>query len=183
MKFFSKIKSPNIRSFSVFIVLIVLLVLYLLYLYLNNTFSFNNNLLESFSQENYEDINYPTIGNIFKYSKLNLNEYPNIEVKSDSNFLTANKFLPECCFYYSQYSSDKGCPCITPEQQYYLQRRGLNKDKNSFSKTNKIFSLNSGLKNGGNLLQDFNIDYNNDDKIVSDISLNIFNSMVNLTSR
>ena len=48
-----------------------------------------------------------------------------------------NKFLPECCLYNDQYSSDKGCPCITPEQQYYLQRRGINKHKDD------IFSYNS----------------------------------------
>ena len=34
--------------------------------------------------------------------------------------------------YYSHYSSDKGCPCITPEQQNYLQRRGKNRSRESF---------------------------------------------------
>ena len=62
-----------------------------------------------------------------------------------------NKFLPECCFYYSDYSTDKGCPCITPEQQYYLQRRGLNRDKNCFLKetndyANVFFSPTSVFK-------------------------------------
>jgi len=89
---------------------------------------------------------------IFKNHEFNLNEYPNVEVKPGQLFLQNNKFLPECCFYYNDYSTDKGCPCITPEQQYYLQRRGLNRDKNSFLKessdyTNLVFSPTLAFKN------------------------------------
>ena len=84
--------------------------------------------------------------------EFNLNSYPNVEVKPGQLFLQNNKFLPECCFYYSDYSTDKGCPCITPEQQYYLQRRGLNRDKNCFLKetndyANLFFSPTLAFKN------------------------------------
>tara|TARA_B100000989_G_scaffold293572_1_gene271175 strand:- start:786 stop:1373 length:588 start_codon:yes stop_codon:yes gene_type:complete len=74
---------------------------------------------------------------IFKYKNMNLNHYPHVEIKPDKPLFSNNKFLPECCLYNNQYSSDKGCPCITPDQQYYLQRRGINKHNDD------LFSKNS----------------------------------------
>tara|TARA_Y100000748_G_scaffold266780_1_gene237357 strand:- start:749 stop:1360 length:612 start_codon:yes stop_codon:yes gene_type:complete len=108
--------------------------------------------------KNYEE-NMPlarSISDIFKKDKYNLGNYPNVEVKGGEEFFKHNKFLPECCMYYSHYSSDKGCPCITPEQQNYLQRRGLNRTHESFiheydlknmffSPTNTFKSLNDEI--------------------------------------
>lgn len=99
------------------------------------------------------DSNYlsHSLSNIFKNSDLNTKEYPNVEIKPGNLLFNHNKFLPECCFYYSQYSSDKGCPCITPEQQYYLSRRGLNRTSDAFQKEkgyiNKFFSPTMAFKN------------------------------------
>ena len=56
------------------------------------------------------------------------NVYPNIEEKPHHLIFNKNKFTPECCVLNYEYSSSDGCPCITPEQQYYLQYRG-NKNK------------------------------------------------------
>lgn len=81
------------------------------------------------------------LSNIFKNNGLDLNEYPNVRVSADANFFKENKFLPECCMYYSDYSGDKGCPCITPEQQFYLQRRGGNRNVNSFINGEKSANL------------------------------------------
>ena len=67
------------------------------------------------------------------FSKLGKNSsdfniYPNIEQKPHHVIFNKNKFTPECCVLNYEYSSSDGCPCITPEQQYYLQYRG-NKNK------------------------------------------------------
>ena len=91
------------------------------------------------------------LGQIFKKGHLNLGTYPNVEIKPGQQLFNHNKFLPECCMYYSQYSTDKGCPCITPDQQYYLQRRGLNRHKAGFDRAdldykNVFFSPTQALK-------------------------------------
>tara|TARA_B110000483_G_C18199090_1_gene544393 strand:+ start:2322 stop:2930 length:609 start_codon:yes stop_codon:yes gene_type:complete len=89
-------------------------------------------------KENYNNLHlykYDTgnsINTMFKKNKYNLGRYPNVEIKAGEEIFKHNKFLPECCMYYSDYSNDKGCPCITPEQQNYLQRRGLNRSSESF---------------------------------------------------
>ncbi len=139
----------NNRSFKVFIILIIIIFIY-----------FSTSICKKLSFNNFESMtNYKSskdlktnLTSIFKNHEFNLNEYPNVEVKPGQLFLQNNKFLPECCFYYNDYSTDKGCPCITPEQQYYLQRRGLNRDKNSFLKessdyTNLVFSPTLAFKN------------------------------------
>lgn len=92
-----------------------------------NSENFNNLNLNNYGENMGE-----TISEIFKKDKYNLGDYPNVEVKGGEELFKHNKYLPECCMYYSDYSSDKGCPCITPEQQNYLQRRGLNRSSDSF---------------------------------------------------
>ena len=108
--------------------------------------------LELQSRENMTNFAAPnnianSLGQIFKRKELNLNEYPNIDIKPGEKLFDNNKFLPECCMYYSSYSTDKGCPCITPEQQYYLQRRGLNRSKNSMSNVVKKNDNQNNYKN------------------------------------
>ena len=122
------------------------------------------------------------LGSIFKTGELNLNAYPNVEIKPGQRLFQDNKFLPECCFYYSQYSSDRGCPCITPEQQYYLQRRGLNKDKNSFIQEkndykNLFFSPEMALKGEKSPFNENNIYFQRDVPPLSDISKNYVQSI------
>jgi hypothetical protein len=101
--------------------------------YLENEYDIKFSLLkENFT--NFEPSNNLPfhLGSIFKHSATNFKDYPNVEIKPDKPLFSNNKFLPECCLYNSEYSSDRGCPCVTPEQQYYLQRRGVNKHKNDF---------------------------------------------------
>lgn len=61
--------------------------------------------------------------------KYKLNTYPNLDSKKCNLFFSENKFLPECCVLNYEFSSSNGCPCITPQQKYYLQYRGNNKNK------------------------------------------------------
>tara|TARA_B100001093_G_scaffold183031_2_gene175647 strand:+ start:1267 stop:1707 length:441 start_codon:yes stop_codon:yes gene_type:complete len=42
------------------------------------------------------------------------------------SFFYANKFDPACCFKPQQYSSGKGCPCISVKQMKYLNERAGN---------------------------------------------------------
>lgn len=93
-----------------------------------NNEEFNNLDLNKYNEKNL----FGSISEIFKNEKYNLGHYPNVEIKPGQELFKDNKFLPQCCMYYSDYSNDRGCPCITPEQQHYLQRRGLNRSNDSF---------------------------------------------------
>lgn len=100
-------------------------------------------------KENFNNLDYSTFepsgnlayhfGNKFKYSNMNFNAYPNVEINPNKPLFTNNKFLPECCLYYNDYSSSKGCPCITPDQQYYLQRRGINRHESSLTQEGESY--------------------------------------------
>jgi len=85
----------------------------------------------------------PLYSHIFKNSGLNLKSYNNVAIDPSKPLLENNKFLPECCLYNSEYSTSKGCACITPTQQEYLRRRGTNKSVSSFiqkdTKYNNLF--------------------------------------------
>ena len=123
-------------TFEVIIILIIITLLCIIYnMYILDN---DNNIKENLVNLSNNKFN-STLGEVFKKHELNLNEYPNVKIKPGDLLFKNNKFLPECCYYYSQYSSGKGCPCITPEQQYYLQRRGLNKDEDSFIQESKDY--------------------------------------------
>jgi hypothetical protein len=127
-------------------------------------------------KENYKNLNYSnyeennvkdTISSIFKNNefRFNLSSYPNIEIKPEKLFLQNNKFLPECCIYSNEYSSSNGCACITPEQTYYLQKRGttdteskyvLNNEKNIFFSPTNTFKKSKNT----NSFIDFNTNIN-----------------------
>ena len=148
MKFILFNKTNN-RSLLILFILIIIILIYFSVTACKK-FLFNN--VETMTNYNSNENLKNNLTNIFKNPEFNLNSYPNVEVKPGQLFLQNNKFLPECCFYYSDYSTDKGCPCITPEQQYYLQRRGLNRDKNCFLKetndyANLFFSPTLAFKN------------------------------------
>ena len=87
----------------------------------------------------------PLYSHVFKNTGLNLKSYNNVAIDPTKPLLENNKFLPECCLYNSEYSTSKGCACITPTQQEYLRRRGTNKSASSFLQddtnyTNLFFS-------------------------------------------
>jgi len=107
---------------------------------INNNYKYNYTLLTP-KKENMSNFNSSknfttSLESIFKNNNMNFNAYPNVEINPEKPLFDNNKFLPECCLYYNEYSTSKGCPCITPDQQYYLQRRGINKHKDDLF-TNK----------------------------------------------
>ena len=137
---------------------------------------------------NYEENIGGSISEIFKKDKYNLGTYPNVEVKGGDNLFKHNKFLPECCMYYSDYSSDKGCPCITPEQQNYLQRRGLNRTKepfiNEYDLKNMFFSPSNTFKgNKDEIFLTNNTYIKKNPEPLSDASINNVLSILNTLER
>jgi hypothetical protein len=90
-----------------------------------------NNFLSNTSTDNYYD-NISELSKIFKHPERNINSYNDVSIAPEKVFLQDNKFLPECCFYNTEYSTSKGCACITPEQENYLLARGKNKSYLSF---------------------------------------------------
>jgi hypothetical protein len=89
----------------------------------------------------YNNLYYnPLYSNVFKNTGLNLKSYNNVAIDPSKPLLENNKFLPECCLYNSEYSTSKGCACITPTQQEYLRRRGTNKSASSFIQDNSSYN-------------------------------------------
>jgi hypothetical protein len=130
--------------FKLGFIFLIILLLGMGWFYINKC---NNRYRENMANFAAPDDIANSLGQIFKRGDLNLNAYPNIEIKPGRKLFDDNKFLPECCMYNSYYSTDKGCPCITPEQQYYLQRRGLNRSKNSMSNVVKKDDTQQNYKN------------------------------------
>ena len=97
-----------------------------------------NNFLATNSSENYYD-NIKELSKVFKHPELNYNSYNNVIIDPEKVFLQDNKFLPECCFYNTEYSTSKGCACISPDQENYLLARGTNKSKISFIQKNNDY--------------------------------------------
>ena len=146
----------------------------------------NKNIKEEYNNLNINNVINENISNklsnIFKEDKYILGEYANNKV------LKSNNFLPECCMYYSDYSTDKGCACITPEQQNYLQRRGLNRNKDSFiheyDLKEFIFSPTNSLKgNKDDIFVKHNIYINKGPVELSDSSINEVYSLLNMQER
>ena len=82
----------------------------------------------------------PLYSHVFKNTGLNLKSYNNVAIDPTKPLLENNKFLPECCLYNSEYSTSKGCACITPTQQEYLRRRGTNKSASSFIQEDNTYN-------------------------------------------
>lgn len=110
--------------------------------------------MQNFDPSNVIANNYlpNSLSNVFKHNNMNFNHYPYVEIKPDEPIFKNNKILPECCLYNNEYSTDRGCPCITPDQQYYLQRRGINKDKDNvlINSNNSNNNNNSNSNNSNN---------------------------------
>lgn len=162
------------------------------YYFINNKEDFTNNK-ERFTKLNYDTFdtsyNVPSYNilysHVFKNPDLNLKSYNNVAIDPSKPLLDHNKFLPECCLYNSEYSTSKGCACITPTQQEYLRRRGTNKSESSFMQnnsnyTNLFFSPTLAIqgdpipfnKNNTNYIIDFNL-----------LTSEKINEFVNLTNK
>tara|TARA_B110001452_G_scaffold224588_1_gene198224 strand:- start:3303 stop:3896 length:594 start_codon:yes stop_codon:yes gene_type:complete len=189
-KFLQNLKTHYKILFYIILLIIIFdkLVIFLL------TPGFNKlcEIYNSYTKENFKNLGYSrfeppenvahNLGQIFKNSELNLDEYPNVEIKPGQQIFQDNKFLPECCLYYSQYSTDKGCPCITPEQQQYLSRRGLNKagfEKNESDYKNVFFSPTMALKGKTPPFVQNNIYFQRDEPEISDSKVNKILSLIN----
>jgi len=121
--------------FDKFTILLIMGLIYAYNNYKNSNKNMNlenyNNFLSNTSTDNYYD-NIRELSKIFKHPELSLNSYNDVSIAPEKVFLQDNKFLPECCFYNTEYSTSKGCACITPEQENYLLARGKNKSYLSF---------------------------------------------------
>ena len=162
--------------------------------YMENIGDYNNNYKFSLLKEKFTNFepsnNIPFhLGSIFKNGGMNFNEYPNVEINVNKPLFNNNKFLPECCLYNNEYSSDRGCPCITPDQQYYLQRRGVNKHKNDFihdknDYKNVFFSPTLALKGekfpfNPLIDKDYNIHFQKEPPLQVQTEIDEFNKLTN----
>ena len=151
----------------------------------NKTTEDYNNLLSSNSVQHYYD-NITELSKVFKHPELNLTSYNDVQIDPEKVFLQDNKFLPECCFYNSEYSTSKGCACITPEQENYLLARGTNKSYLSFIQEddeykNIYFSPTSVLKQNESPFITHSTDYIVDYPILNVEKKNEFNNLINMT--
>ena len=118
----------------------MLLITYLFYKYKKSksnsreTYTNNNSLVTTLFEPSNNTI--ALYSKVFKHPELNFNSYTNVKIDPTKVLFDDNKFLPECCFYNSEYSTSKGCPCITGDQQVYLNTRGTNKSYTSFIQNN-----------------------------------------------
>ena len=143
-----------------------------------------NNFLSKSSTENYYD-NITELSKVFKHPELNYNSYNNVKIDPKKVFLQDNKFLPECCFYNTEYSTSKGCACISPEQQNYLLTRGTNKSQISFIEKNNdykniYFSPTAILKKTKDPFIKHDTNYIIDNEPLTAEKKNEFNSLTNL---
>jgi hypothetical protein len=150
----------------------------------NKTSENYNNLSSRSAIENYYD-NTSELAKVFKNPELNLNSYNDVLIDPEKVFLQGNKFLPECCFYNSEYSTSKGCACITPEQENYLLARGKNKSYLSFIQENDeykniYFSPTSVLKQNESQFVKHDTNYIVDYGPLNVNKLNEFNGLIKL---
>jgi hypothetical protein len=142
-----KIQKHRILKYGAYIILFVLvfdkltlLILFSLYYAYKKYFTKHKEQFTSFDTS-YNNLSYNSLySQIFKNSDLNLKSYNNVAIDPSKPLLENNKFLPECCLYNSEYSTSKGCACITPTQQEYLIRRGTNKSPSSFIQDNSSYT-------------------------------------------
>ena len=143
-----KLTLAKVFTFIIIFVLIfdkatILLVIYLygLYSYWNpkNKENYTNNNALVSTVFDHSNNTIASLIKVFKHPELNLKSYTNVKIDPTKVLFEDNKFLPECCFYNSEYSTSKGCPCITGDQQDYLSARGTNKSHISFIQTNNDY--------------------------------------------
>ena len=143
-----KITTMKVITFIIIFILIFdkATILLVFYIYSNYVFKIfhkkenytnNNDLVTTIFEPSYNNV--ALLSNVFKHPELNLKSYTNVKIDPTKVLFEDNKFLPECCFYNSEYSSSKGCPCITGDQQNYLSARGTNKSYISFIQNNNDY--------------------------------------------
>ena len=143
-----KITTMKVISFIIIFILIFdkATILLVFYIYSNYVFKIfhkkenytnNNDLVTTIFEPSYNNV--ALLSNVFKHPELNLKSYTNVKIDPTKVLFEDNKFLPECCFYNSEYSSSKGCPCITGDHQNYLSARGTNKSYISFIQNNNDY--------------------------------------------
>jgi len=143
-----KMTLAKVVTFIIIFVLIfdkatILFVIYLYglysYWYPNTKENYTNNNALVSTIFDHSNNTIASLSKVFKHPELNLKSYNNIKIDPTKVLFEDNKFLPECCFYNSEYSTSKGCPCITGDQQDYLSARGTNKSRISFIQTNNDY--------------------------------------------
>jgi hypothetical protein len=144
----------------------------------------NNNALESVIFEPSNNI-IPLLSSVFKHPELNYKSYNNVKIDPTKVLFEENKYLPECCFYNSEYSSSKGCPCITSDQQYYLNMRGTNKSymsviQNNNDYKNKYFSPTLAFQGEADPFKAHDTKFITGYEPLSAEKKNEFNSLINL---
>jgi len=149
----------------------------------NSTESYNNYLSSNSVQHYYDNIT--ELSKVFKHPELNLNSYNDVQIDPTKVFLQDNKFLPECCLYNTDYSTSKGCACISPEQQNYLLARGTNKALISFVQENTdykniYFSPTLALQKNASPYKTLDTNYILDYEPLNVEKKNQFNSLINL---
>ncbi len=109
------------------------------------TIGYKNDNIENFENNSNKIIKMTNLNDnmISKIFKDDINVSSNkLNVNPVTNIFKDNTFNPICCIDNNQYSSSNGCPCITVEQEFYLQNRGLNNTESSYDKIE-----NPGYKN------------------------------------
>ena len=124
---------------------IILLVLYIISIFKNHKKNHKEDFTTRLDYTNFDtSYNKPSYNqlysHVFNNPELNLKSYNNVAINPAKPLFDHNKFLPECCLYNSEYSTSKGCACITPTQQEYLRRRGTNKSESSFIQNNSNYT-------------------------------------------
>jgi hypothetical protein len=152
----------------------------------NNNLENYNNFLSRSSSEKYYD-NITELSKVYKHPEQNFNSYNDVLIDPAKVFLQDNKFLPECCFYNTGYSTSKGCACITPEQENYLLARGKNKSYLSFIQENDeykniYFSPTSVLKQNESSFIKHDTNYIIDYEPLTDNKISEFYSLTNQLS-
>jgi len=144
-----------------------------------------NNYLANNSIQHYYD-NITEMSKVFKHPELNFNSYNDVQIDPTKVFLQDNKFLPECCLYNTDYSTSKGCACISPEQQNYLLARGTNKALISFTQEkndykNIYFSPTLAFQENATPFKSHSTNYIVDYPTLNVEKKNEFNNLINLT--
>jgi hypothetical protein len=188
-----KIRIMKVFTFIIIFVLIFdkATILFILYIYnkYNNyvskkreNYTNNNDLVSTIFEPSNNTI--ASLSKVFKHPELNLKSYTNVKIDPTKVLFEDNKFLPECCFYNSEYSSSKGCPCITGDQQNYLSARGTNKSYISFIQTNndyknKFFSPTLAFQGTNNPFKTNDEHYIIDHEPLAPEKKTEFNSLIN----
>jgi hypothetical protein len=163
---------------------LVLLILFSLYNAYKHYFTKAKEHFSSFDTSYNNLIYNPLYSHVFKNTGLNLTSYNNVAIDPAKPLLENNKFLPECCLYNSEYSTSKGCACITPTQQEYLRRRGTNKSASSFIQddtkyTNLFFSPTLAIQGDPIPFNKHNTTYIMDIPNLSSTKINEFANLTN----